>query len=116
LAKAQRLMSEQGVGAIVLESGTSMSYFVDVRWGSSERPFLLVIPAKGDPAYIAPGFEEQRAREVIKFSSDVRVWQEDEAALALVAGVLKDRGVSTAKIGVEERVRFFIGDALAKAA
>ena len=116
LAKAQRLMAERGIGAIVLEGGTSMSYFVDVRWGLSERPFLLVIPAKGDVAYVAPGFEEQRAREVIKFSNDVRVWQEDEDATALVGGILKDRGVSTAKIGVEERVRFFIADGLAKAA
>ncbi len=116
LAKAQRLMAERGIGAIVLEGGTSMSYFVEVRWGLSERPFLLVIPAKGDVAYVAPGFEEQRAREVIKFSNDVRVWQEDEDATALVGGILKDRGVSTAKIGVEERVRFFIADGLAKAA
>src|SRR6185503_45250 len=90
IAKAQRLMTEQGLGAIVLESGTSMSYFVNVRWGLSERPFLLVIPAKGDVAYISPGFEEQRARELIKFSNDVRVWQEDEDATALVGGVLKD--------------------------
>jgi Xaa-Pro aminopeptidase len=93
-----------------------MSYFVDVRWGLSERPFLLVIPAKGEVAYVAPGFEEQRAREVIKFSNDVRVWQEDEDPLALVGGILKDRGVSTAKVGVEERVRFFVADALGKAA
>ena len=116
ILKAQRLMTDLGLGAIVLETGTSMSYFVDVRWGLSERPFLVVIPAKGEVAYVAPGFEEQRAREVIKFSKDVRVWQEDEDATALVAGVLKDRGVSTAKIGVEERVRFFIADGLAKAA
>jgi Xaa-Pro dipeptidase len=116
IAKAQRLMTEQGIGAIVLEGGTSMSYFVNVRWGLSERPFLLVLPAKGDPAYISPGFEEQRAREVIQFSTDVRVWQEDEDPLKLVPGILKDRGVTIAKIGVEERVRFFIADALAKAA
>ncbi|HET7698608.1 MAG TPA: Xaa-Pro peptidase family protein [Vicinamibacterales bacterium] len=115
IAKAQRLMAEQGIGAIVLESGTSMSYFVNVRWGLSERPFLLVMPAKGEPAYICPGFEEQRAREVIRFSTDVRVWQEDEDPLRLVGGILKDRGVATARIGVEERVRFFIADALGKA-
>jgi Xaa-Pro dipeptidase len=115
IAKAQRLMGEQGIGAIVLESGTSMSYFVNVRWGLSERPFLTVIPAKGAVAYISPGFEEQRAREVIKFSTDVRVWQEEEDPLTLVAGILRDRGVSTAKVGVEERVRFFIADALGKA-
>jgi Xaa-Pro dipeptidase len=116
IAKAQRLMTEQGLGAIVLEGGTSMTYFVNVRWGLSERPFLLVIPAKGEPAYISPAFEEQRAREVIKFTKDVRVWQEDEDAMALVGGVLKDRGVAAGRIGVEERVRFFIADGLAKAA
>ena len=115
IAKAQRLMTEQGIGAIVLEAGTSMSYFVNVRWGLSERPFLLVIPARGQLAYISPGFEEQRAREVIRFSEDVRVWQEDEDPMKLVAGILKDRGVATAKVGVEERVRFFIADGLAKA-
>lgn len=115
IAKAQRLMAERGLAAIVLEGGTSMSYFVNVRWGLSERPFLLVIPAKGDVAYISPAFEEQRAREVIRFSTDVRVWQEDEDPLALVAGILKDRGLTAATIGVEERVRFFVADALAKA-
>ena len=87
-----------------------------MRWGLSERPFLLVIPAKGELAYISPAFEEQRAREVIKFSKDVRVWEEDDDPLALVGGILKDRGVSTAKIGVEERVRFFVAAALQKAA
>src|SRR5204862_7674803 len=116
VGKAQRLMTEQGLGAIVLETGTSMSYFVGMRWGLSERPFLLVIPAKGELAYISPAFEEQRAREVIKFSKDVRLWEEDEDPLALVAGILKDRGVSAGTIGIEERVRFFIADGLAKAA
>ena len=116
IAKAQKLMTDLGMGAIVMESGTSMAYFVNVRWGLSERPFLLVIPAMGELAYISPGFEEQRAREVIKFTNDVRLWQEDEDPMALVAGVLKDRGVTTAAVGIEERVRFFIADGLAKAA
>jgi len=73
IAKAQRLMNEQGISAIVLESGTSMAYFTNVRWGLSERPFLLFMPAKGELAWISPGFEEARARELIKFSNDVRV-------------------------------------------
>jgi Xaa-Pro dipeptidase len=112
IEKARRLMAEQGLGAIVIEPGTTMSYFVDVRWGLSERPFLLVIPARGDLAYVAPGFEEARAREITKFSSDVRVWQEDEDWGAVVAGILRDRGVATARVGIEERVRFFIADGL----
>jgi Xaa-Pro aminopeptidase len=115
IEKARRLMAENGMGAIVLEPGTSMSYFVDVRWGLSERPFLLVIPAKGELAYVSPGFEEARAREITKFTNDVRVWQEDDDWGGVVAGILKDRGVS-GKVGIEERVRFFIADSLRHAA
>jgi Xaa-Pro dipeptidase len=109
-------MTEQGLGAIILEPGTSMSYYVDVRWGLSERPFLVVIPAKGELAYVSPGFEEQRAREITKFTTDVRVWQEDEDWGTVVAGILKDRGVATGKVGFEERVRFFIADGIRAAA
>jgi Xaa-Pro aminopeptidase len=112
IEKARRLMTENGLGAIVLEPGTSMTYFVNVRWGLSERPFLVVIPARGELAYVTPGFEEQRAREITKFTNDVRVWQEDEDWGRVVAGILKDRGVATAKVGVEERVRFFIAEGL----
>src|SRR5262245_60189035 len=115
IEKARKLMAENGIGAIVLETGTSMTYFANVRWGLSERPFLLVIPQKGDLAYVCPGFEEERAREITTFTKDVRVWQEDEDWGATVLGILKDRGVSTAKIGVEERVRFFIADGIAQA-
>ena len=116
IEKARKLMTDNGIGAIVLETGTSMTYFANVRWGLSERPFLLVIPQKGELAYVCPGFEEARAREITKFTKDIRVWQEDEDWGATVAGILKDRGVTTAKIGVEERVRFFIADGIGKAA
>jgi Xaa-Pro dipeptidase len=89
-----------------------MNYFVNVRWGLSERPFLLVIPAKGELAYVSPGFEEARAREITRFTNDIRVWQEDEDWGAIVAGILRDRGIASARIGLEERMRFFIADGL----
>src|SRR5512143_2056584 len=51
LEKARRLMAEQKLGAILLEPGTSMTYFTGMEWGLSERPFLAVLPAKGDLAF-----------------------------------------------------------------
>src|SRR4051812_16249786 len=78
IEKARRLLTENGIGAMFLEGGSSMFYYTGVRWGNSERPFGVVIPARGELAYVTPGFEESRAREMIKFSNDVRVWQEDE--------------------------------------
>src|SRR5262249_24274995 len=85
LEKARRLMAENKIDAIVLEGGSSLYYFTGVRWGLSERPFVGVIPAKGDLAWVCPGFEEARARELIRLGgSDVRTWQEDESPYARV--------------------------------
>jgi len=109
LEKARRLMADHQIAAIVLEGGSSMFYFTGVRWGLSERPFVTVIPATGDPAWVSPGFEEARARELIEIGGrDLRTWQEDESPYRLVAQILRDRGISTGKVGVEERLRFFI--------
>jgi Xaa-Pro dipeptidase len=59
-------MADNRLDAIVLEGGSSMFYFTGVRWGLSERPFVAVIPAIGELAWICPGFEEARARELVK--------------------------------------------------
>src|SRR5262245_33607312 len=63
IAKAQKLMAEQKIDAIFLEGTASAFYFVNMRWGQSERTFGVVIPAKGEIAYVCPKFEEDRARE-----------------------------------------------------
>jgi Xaa-Pro dipeptidase len=115
IAKAQRLMEEQKLDAIFMEGTASCFYFANMRWGLSERTFGVVIPAKGDLAYVCPGFEEDRARELITFGTDVRVWQEDESPFKLIADIVKDRGVRHGRIGIEERVRFFIADGIRKA-
>jgi Xaa-Pro aminopeptidase len=117
LERARRLMTDNRIGAIVLEGGSSMFYFTGVRWGLSERPFVTVIPAKGDLAWVGPGFEEARARELIEVGGrDLRTWQEDESPYRLVAQILKDRGISTGSVGVEERLRFFVFNGIRKEA
>jgi Xaa-Pro dipeptidase len=114
IAKAQRLMEEQKIDAIFMEGGTSCFYFVGMRWGQSERTFGVVIPAKGPIAYVCPGFEDDRARELIKpaFGNEVRVWQEEESPYQVIGKMVTDRGVRYRRIGIEERVRFFIADGI----
>ena len=108
LAKAQDLMAKNKIGAIYLEGGSSLFYFTGVRWGLSERPFVCVIPQKGEPAWVCPGFEEERARELVGKTAEVRIWQEDESPYKQVAGIIKDRGAAGGRVGVEERLRYFI--------
>jgi Xaa-Pro dipeptidase len=116
IEQARRLMAEQRIDALLLEPGSSFWYFFNVSWGLSERPFLAVLPSRGDIAYVCPGFEENRARELVGRGGDVRVWQEDESPYERVAQILRDRGIASGRIGVEERLRFFIFDGVRQAA
>jgi Xaa-Pro dipeptidase len=112
IEKAQRLMTEQGIGAIFIEPGTSSFYYAGFRTWISERMIALVIPAKGELAWVCPKFEEDRMREIIKFGKDIRTWEEDESPYKVVAGIFSDRGVRAGKIGIEERARFFLFDGI----
>lgn len=118
IAQAQKLMGEQKLDAVFMEGTTSCFYYTGMRWGQSERTFGVIIPANGPIAYVCPGFEEDRVREQLKpvFGNEVRVWQEDESPYAVIAGIVKDRGPRHRRIGIEERVRFFIADGIHLAA
>lgn len=118
IAKAQELMAKAQLDGIFMEGTTACYYFTGMRWGQSERTFGVVIPAKGAIAYICPKFEEDRARELLLpvFGDEVRCWEEHESPYSLITGVIKDRGVKHHRIGMEERVRFFIVDGVKKAA
>lgn len=118
IAKAQLLMEQEKIDAIFLEGNVTCFYFTGLRWGQSERTFGVVIPAKGPIAYVCPKFEEDRARELIQpvFGEEVRCWEEHESPYSLIVNIVKDRGVKYHKIGMEERVRFFIADGVKKVA
>ena len=112
IEKARILMAQNDIDAVYLEAGSSLFYFTGVKWGRSERMTAAVIPAQGEIAYVCPGFEEARLREMIIFGDDVRAWEEEESPYALVSEILKDRGISSGKVGIEESVRFFLFDGI----
>jgi Xaa-Pro dipeptidase len=114
--KAQKLMRDSHIDAIYVEPGSSMFYYTGMRWGTSERMFAMVIPARGEIAWVCPKFEEERARELIKMGTDIRTWEEDESPYKRVAEIFKDRGVRTGTVGIEERVRFFLYDGIRQVA
>ncbi len=118
--RAQQLMIENKIAAICLAGGTSLHYFSGARWGNSERLFMMIIPARGDAFFVCPGFEEDRAREQIAAgpvtAAHVYTWQEDESPYALAAAGLKEAGLLTGRIGIEETTPFVFADQLAKAA
>jgi len=114
--KLREAMQEFGLQAVIIEPGPAMLYLTGVRWGRSERTFALVVPLKGDLAFVVPGFEEMRAREMIQPRSDLRIWQEDESPYQRVAQILKDRCIASGRVGMDPTVRFFVFDGVRKLA
>jgi Xaa-Pro dipeptidase len=79
-----------------------------------------VVPQKGTPFYVCPAFEEARVRELMTQApqgrdSRILTWQEDNDPYALVAQGLRDAGVATGTLGIEERVPFVFSEGIRKA-
>jgi len=112
IAKARALMQQNGIGAIIVESGSSLDYLTGIQWWRSERLTAAVIPAQGEPIIVTPFFERPSVAESLSIPAEIRTWNEDEEPLKLVADFLRERGVANESVGFEETDRFFILDRL----
>lgn len=108
IAKAQSLMQQQNIAAMVLEPGPAMDYFTGIQWWRSERLTAVIIPHEGDIAVVCPFFEEPSIRESLQVGSDVRVWQEHESPFERVKQLLIDRKADKGTIAFESSVRYFV--------
>ena len=116
IAKAKKLMAENKIEALLLDSGTSLKYFTGISWWPSERTMLAIIPADGEVTYISPAFEAERLRQLITIGKDVQTWEEHESPYKQIASALNGLGIKGGNIGIEERLRFFIYDGVKKEA
>ncbi len=118
LERARSLMRASRTDAIVMAGGTSLNYFTGIRWGNSERLFAFILPQKGNPFYVCPAFEEDRVRELMAKApreAGLLTWQEDGDPYALLAHGLREAGISTGTVGIEERVPFVFSEGIRQA-
>jgi Xaa-Pro dipeptidase len=105
---------------ILANNATSSLYFANIRLNGGERLWALVIPAKGRPFIVCPAFENARAHELLEAGpfgkdADVLTWQEDESPFALTVKGLRDRGLSTGRVGLDEEMKFIFANSIAQA-
>ncbi|HEU5350051.1 MAG TPA: Xaa-Pro peptidase family protein [Terracidiphilus sp.] len=118
IERAKKRMHASRLDAIVLANSTASSfYFANLRFGSSERLWALVLPARSTPFLVCPAFEEGRARELLAAGplaahADVLTWKEDESPYELLGKGLSDRGLKTAAIGLDEEMKFVFSDGI----
>ena len=118
IVRAQQLMAENKIDAIVLANSTASSvYFADLRLYGGERLWALVMPAKAKPFVVCPAFEEGRARELLTVGpfgkdADVLVWQEDESPFVALGKGLADRGLAAGTVGLDENMKFVFSEGI----
>jgi Xaa-Pro dipeptidase len=115
LQKAQRLMREQGVDALYLDSTVNLKYFTGLNVKLTERLHGAILPAAGPLLYLSPAFEEPKTRSMIKVPGDVRVWAEHEDPGTLVIETLESIGIVGGHLGIDPTAPFFNVDRLRKA-
>jgi Xaa-Pro dipeptidase len=112
IKKAQKLMQQMNISALIIEPGAAMDYFSGIQWWRSERLTALVIPREGKVGIVCPFFEEPSIQESLAIEGDIRVWQEHESPFERIKQILVDRGINLSKgqIGFENSVRYFVQD------
>jgi Xaa-Pro dipeptidase len=114
LAKVQGLMQERRIAALLVEPGSTLEYFTGIHWWTSERVTAVLIPANGQVIVVTPFFESPSIHEMLQVPGDIRTWQEDESPFELIAKSISS--LRDGPLAVESNLRFFITDAVARAA
>ncbi|WP_455373929.1 M24 family metallopeptidase [Limibacillus halophilus] len=104
-SRAQALMAEQGLAALLLTTEPEVRYFTGYLtqfWQSPTRPWFLVLPASGKPIAVIPTIgAECMGRTWVE---DIRTWSSpnpDDEGLSLLADCLREvAGEGSARIGL----------------
>ena len=115
-AKAQCLMSERGMDALLFCTEPEVRYFsgfLTPFWQSPTRPWFLVIPREGKPVAVIPaiGAETMRATWI----DDIRLWDSPcpaDEGVTLLSDTLRDTGARIVGLpmGEESMIRMSLAD------
>ena len=98
-------------------AGSNLKYFTGTKWTPSERMVGALIPADGEPEYLAPFFEEGTLRDFRVLPGPVRTWHEHESPHRLLLDRLAALGCGPeAKVGLCDGTPFHVFDGLRRLA
>ncbi|MGA2082157.1 MAG: Xaa-Pro peptidase family protein [Holophaga sp.] len=117
VARAQARMREAGLAAVYVHAGSNLKYFTGTQWKPSERLVGALIPAAGEPEYLAPFFERGTLLDFRVLPGQVHVWNEHESPHRLLLDRLAALGCGPdAKVGLCDGTPFSVFDGLRRLA
>lgn len=113
LAEYAAIADDLGVDAVALVPGPNFARAVIHPFMSHERPFMLVIPAKGAPAALVPNLE-LRSWDLVGFDGAVFDWRDQDGYDAAFAALMAHLKIGS--LAVEGQVmRVFVHHAMLRA-
>ncbi|MEE8505001.1 MAG: Xaa-Pro peptidase family protein, partial [Kiloniellales bacterium] len=103
-ARAQRLMAERKLDALLLTTEPNVRYFSGFHsqfWESPTRPWFLIVPLEGRPIAVIP--EIGAAGMAATWIEDIRTWpapRPEDEGVSLLAGVFGETARRFGRIGV----------------
>lgn len=100
IARAQQLMAQAGLDALLLASGPNLFYFTGFGGGrSGSRPYIFILPQTGESALLVHQGRQYEARQ-ITLLADIRPYAHlSQAPLELIAAVLAEKQL--VQVGLE---------------
>ena len=112
IERACQLMQEQKIPALYLNAGVNLFYFTGFQWKASERMVGALLFSNGKLIYIAPEFEKGTIFDFMLIEGSVRGWEEHESPHQLFITLLKENGVISGEISMDEATPFFVFDGI----
>lgn len=100
LARVRKELARAGAEAMLLTPSTSFAWVTGLTMHRSERLVAAIVPRTGAPVLIGPAFEIDRLRTT-PITRDIRLWQEHESPIALVAAFCRERRITSARLLLE---------------
>lgn len=91
--RCQQRLSDLGATGLILFPGPNMYYLSGVAEDPSERLFLLIVPAVGDPVFLVPALSAAQVTEAT-WIADVRSWADEDDPAGLLDEVVTEVGLS----------------------
>jgi len=116
LNRIQKMMRENGIGATLVEAGSSLFYFTGINWWRSERLTAALLPAEGEICIVTPEFEEPSIQEMLVTPGEIRIWNEHQNPHKIVSDWIAEQKFGDRPLAIEDTVRFYAINGLKEAA
>jgi len=110
LETLRKRLNKKGYRGAVIVPGPNMTYFTGVNSLLLERPFMLLVPAKGEPHLITPAFESGPYAEA-PVQMKIHTWTDSEGPAGAISKAAKGAELR-GKWGVDGRAPFLYLDRL----